>query len=314
MVRTDVAGAATALADYAVRLHGQRGRCVLVHRGCDPLWDFTADALRGRGFDVERVGLDERDRRWRPAAAWAGTGGGACLLVHHDPFGPVENATGAETRDLRTLTDAGVSCLFVEFPHAVNGALGPAVAGAYYAMLEYSADDVESLRSRWSAVLADADRIEIAVAGTTLTVRPPWSVHTDWSAMDVFPVLQVPFGELWVVCDPALVSGESIVQLGTDRYGKLRVVDGEATVDGTRLRGGLVELGFGTNPSALDPPTGAIAEKRLGRVHLGFGDSVFIGGDTSDATHSDLLLPRAVEVRAVTGDAVISLRISGDHD
>jgi leucyl aminopeptidase (aminopeptidase T) len=71
-----------------------------------------------------------------------------------------------------------------------------------------------------------------------------------------------------------------------------------------RSRRNLAELGIGTNPNALRPDNVLEAEKIKGTVHLGFGDSIHMGGQVESDSHQDFVQPEPD--LALDGKLVIS--------
>jgi leucyl aminopeptidase (aminopeptidase T) len=69
-------------------------------------------------------------------------------------------------------------------------------------------------------------------------------------------------------------------------------------------RRNLAELGIGTNPNAARPDNVLEAEKIKGTVHIGFGDSIHMGGQVESDSHQDFVQPEPDLV--VDGELVIS--------
>lgn len=293
--------AAGTIAGAVFRLRPDADRVALLHRGADELWSRTVNLLSGRGVTVTVVELDEHDQTWRMpdplGAALLSIENSivaADVLVHHDPFVGGGERSGLDS--LHQLTAGGTAAVFVSFPHGLAPAVRSQARRVFLQALAADEEQQLSLARRLSGSL-EAMRY-ITVTGPDdemLRAYPPLTVRCDWTSAAVdAPILQLPYGEVWVVCEPANVEGSMAMARGA--RGTVT-----ADVDAGQLRwrrGGigrwprepLVEIGLGVNPDALWLPQVMLHEKSLGRLHVGFGDSSLIGGHHAAADHFDLPL------------------------
>ncbi|MGW4796333.1 hypothetical protein ACWEPC_28320, partial [Nonomuraea sp. NPDC004297] len=162
--------------------------------------------------------------------------------------------------------------------------------------------DVETLVAAGAELRAELrDRVRLGVRSgdaAVLEVSRPFEVRDDFtSALLDVPVLQLPYGEVWVVAAPESFDGAVELAVGGGRTVRARVSRGRLSPEvGSGLLPGveapMVELGIGLNPAAPWLPPATLFEKSRGRLHAGFGDSVLIGGRRRDRLHFDLPLSR----------------------
>jgi hypothetical protein len=291
-----VGPAARAIARAAARLRPPPAGALVISRGEHDLWSELMVALRERGFDAVHQVWPATTRQWLPAtpgelAELAGAGA-VDLLVFHDPFGPATGAPGCQPPLLRQLTDSGVAVVFVEFPYGLREPRLRARTEAAY--LRALVEPEAGMRIRADLIgdrLGSASAVAVGSGpGLELRVQGPWVVRTDWSSAELdVPVLQLPYGEFWIACDPDRVDGSF-------RYGQSTVVVRAGIPTGLPGRAGqaaepLVEIGFGLNPRAPWLPGTCLAEKAHGHLHLGFGDNSLLGGSTERDLHYDAPLP-----------------------
>lgn len=302
--------AAGTVARAVARLDPESETVCLVRRGDDPLWTRLVAALAADGRLVTEVPLAAMDRSWRlPAVddagrmmfSWAPADHGpagtslvdADVLVFQDPFG-----TGigydSDLRALYRLIGAGIKVVFAAFPHGLSDpALAERVRAIYLAAYRTGDAALEEAASSFRDRLERSAAVRIRCGALVLKVSRPYTVRDDFSSarLDV-PVLQLPYGEVWIVAPPTAFNGciEVIVgrRTGTARVheGELRWLDGEPGPDLADVR--MVEIGLGFNPAALVLPGTTMFEKAQGALHVGFGDSLLIGGGIADRVHFDL--------------------------
>jgi hypothetical protein len=174
-------------------------------------------------------------------------------VIFHDPFHSVEPVGGGSSA-VRELLAVGIGLLFADFPHGVRDqGLSDLLIDVYLRALSEPADTMRSLAERVEAALDTAVAVEIIDIRTNdivLRAEPPWAVRSDWSAAVLdYPILQLPFGEVWIACNPV-------------RAAAAMCCDAEEPV----------EVGIGLNRAAPWLPQTVLAEKSIGRVHLGYGD------------------------------------------
>lgn len=301
-----MSSASGTVARAVARLRPQARSVAVVHRGTDPLWAGVAHLLRQEGRDVADVALPADDRSWRlPPTDGEGRlllPGGARtvdVLVYHDPFGPSPAASGGDDGldRLYALLEADIAAVFVAYPHGLSAG-AERVERAFRAALAAEEDALVQEAETLAARISDGRPLTVGSGGgAVLTVSPPFRVRDDFTSarLDV-PVLQLPYGEVWVVADPERFNGD--VELAVSARGRVRASvragwmewrGGEPLAE-TALEHPVVEVGFGINPAAPWLPSATLFEKNRGSAHIGLGDSALIGGGRRAAVHFDLPL------------------------
>jgi hypothetical protein len=243
-----------------------RRSATLVSRGTDSLWDEARLRLEAAGFKVVHQVLPDGDQQWNPPMDATG------VLIHHDPFHPASSANGGSDT-IRTLLAQGARLVFVDFPHGLRDEhLRHAIRNVYVSALSMSPEAMQKQAERLMSALDRARAVEIVdtdADAAVLRAEVPWQVRSDWtSARRDHPILQLPFGEVWIACAPTQIADELLA-------------DGR----------GPVEIGIGLNARAPWIEQATLAEKALGRVHLGYGDNELLGGQIRAGWHSDRMLP-----------------------
>lgn len=302
--------AAQAVAHSARMLREDARTVLFVHRGAHGLWDEVARLLAQLFPRVLRSVLPERDDTWDPGAAMrAQRGPGVDLLVYQDPFG-VSAMNPRWCEEVRELVRAGTSVLFIDFPHALGRPdLLERTRRHYVRALACSPQDLHQQALGVQKALDGLVGLRLQSAdGSTLTVRGPWQVNSDWTAAEsVAPIVQLPAGELWLTFEPDQAAGRVRVAAGAARPDAvLDVAGGVAVLDGRAVDEPLIELGIGVNRHAAWLPGTALAEKAWGRTHFGFGDSTLLGGTRSGSTHFDVPAARDTVAWGVSADGSVS--------
>ncbi|MEO3797007.1 hypothetical protein ABGB14_42980 [Nonomuraea sp. B10E15] len=297
--------AIAAIADAVTRLDRRTATVLLVRRGDDPLWTGLPAALRELGMEVGDVRLPARDRCWAPPAPdgrgrliAGGRAYAADVLIYHDPFGP--GGAGADLRALYRLLDCGIKVVFVDFPHGMTSAVAAdPLRNAYLSALSADVETVVAAGAELRAVLQDSTRLRVRSGNAeVLEVSRPFEVRDDFtSALLDVPVLQLPYGEVWVVAPPESFDGAVELSVGRGGHVRARVRRGRLSPEEgfgalPAFDAPMVELGIGINKAARWLPPVTLFEKSHGRLHVGFGDSGLIGGRRRERLHFDLPLSR----------------------
>lgn len=293
------------IADAVTRLDPRMATVVLMRRGDDPLWTGLLPALRELGMEVSDVRLPPQDRCWAPPAPddrgrllVGGRAYAADVLIYHDPFGP--GRPGADLQALYRLLDCGVKMVFVDFPHGMTSTVAAdPLRNAYLSALSADVETVVAAGAELRAVLQDSTQLRVRSGNTgVLEVSRPFEVRDDFtSALLDVPVLQLPYGEVWVVAPPESFDGAVELSMGRGRHIRARVRRGRLSREGgagalPEFDTPMVELGIGLNRAAAWLPPTTLFEKSHGRLHVGFGDSGLIGGRRRERLHFDLPLSR----------------------
>lgn len=262
----------------------------LITRGEHPLWSDVERRLRSLGSPLFRYVLDPGDRQWVPPIPlgrnlirFAGQVRPVDTVIFHDPFHSGEQV-GSGSSAVRELLAVGIRLLFVDFPHGVRDqGLDDLLIDVYLRALSEPADTMRSMAERVEAALDAAVAVEIIDIRTNdiaLRAERPWVVRSDWSAVVLdHPILQLPFGEVWIACRPVRVAAALCC-------------DAEKPV----------EVGIGLNGAAPWLPQTVLAEKSIGRVHLGYGDNELLGGTVRADRHFDCALPATFQLRLEVAD------------
>jgi len=266
-------------------------RVVLVRRGDDRFWERLCESLDRAGVATRDVALPVGDRmpRYHPdaLAALEAAPGPGDLVIHHDPCVPAAAAGGCD--DVRALLATGAALVALEFPAGPLG--GARLREAYLRALSEPVSRVDGSATAAARAIRTACVLAVHTATTRLAIGGAVDVAADRTAPDRgHQVLQLPLGEVWLLPDPAAVTGTVQVQRGQRRTDQLRI-EGGHVVGRAWSHGRLVEVGIGLNPRAAALPT-ALGEKARGRLHLGFGDADLIGGTVTGPSHVDLYLSR----------------------
>jgi hypothetical protein len=291
---SELVGAAGRAMVEAVRTLGQSGTrrvgTALITRGEHPLWSDVERRLCSLGSPLFRYVLDPDDHRWAPPIPvgrnlirFAGQIRPVDTVIFHDPFHSVE-PVGSGSSAVRELLAVRIGLLFVDFPHGVRDqGLGDLLIDVYLRALSEPADTMRNLAERVEAALDTAVAVEIVDIRTNdiaLRAERPWAVRSDWSAAVLdHPILQLPFGEVWIACNPV-------------RAAAVVCCDGEEPI----------EVGIGLNSAAPWLPQTVLAEKSIGRVHLGYGDNELLGGTVRADRHFDRALPVTFQLRLEVAD------------
>jgi hypothetical protein len=295
-----LADAATTIANAVSALRPDAATVLLVHRGIDELWRRTVDLLRSHGREVTGLELAEHNHDWRlpevlgkGRVRLAGVTATADVLVYHDPL--VSRGEPEDLTPLRRLVSAGTAAVFVSFPHALTPPLREHVRRIFLRAL---AVDERQLRARAERIRTRIEKLPLlTVVGPdgALLHASPQKVRDDWSSatLDV-PVLQLPYGEVWAVCEPAGVSGTVAVARHAGRIEMADVDEGflrwRRPAAGRPVSHPMVEIGLGVNPDAAWLAAVMLCEKHAGAAHIGFGDSTLIGGERVAPIHFDFAL------------------------
>jgi hypothetical protein len=291
---SELVGAAGHAMVKAVRTLGQsrtrRVGTALITRGEHPLWSDVERRLCALGSPLFRYVLDPDDQRWAPPIPlgrnlirFAGQIRPVDTVIFHDPFHSVEPVNSGSSA-VRELLAVKIGLIFVDFPHGVHDrGLGDLLTDVYLRALSEPADTMRSLSERIEAALDTAVAVEIIDIRTneiTLRAERPWTVRSDWSAAVLdHPILQLPFGEVWIACHRV-------------RAAAVVCCDGEEPI----------EVGIGLNRAAPWLPQTVLAEKSIGRVHLGYGDNELLGGTVRADRHFDRALPATFQLRLEVSD------------
>lgn len=305
--------AAATIVRAVAAVRPQASAVVLVHRGADVLWDTTARLLRKDGREVLAHQLDERDGGWCLPTTLGdkrlrigGRTSTTDVLVYHDPF--VTDGKVGDLSTLRALVGNGTAAVFISFPHNVSPALRDRLRPLFLRALAAGERELRSRARRISAAISKMASLTVCGPnGAQLRVDPPLRVRTDWTsaALDV-PVIQLPYGEVWIACEPSCVTGSVTFALG-ERTAAATVDQGRLHWRETGLRPvsePLVEVGIGTNLHAPWLPQTVLHEKACNAIHIGFGDNTLIGGRHYAPVHFDLPLE--------TGSSIADLDIVTD--
>jgi hypothetical protein len=291
---SELIGAAGQAMVEAARALDRVGTCpvgtALITRGEHPLWSDVERRLRSLGSPLFRYVLDPDDRRWLPPIPvgrnlirFAGQIRPVDMVIFHDPFHSAEQV-GSGSSAVRELLAVGIGLLFVDFPHGVRDqGLDDLLIDVYLRALSEPADTMRNMAERVEAALDTAVAVEIIDIRTNdivLRAKRPWVVRSDWSAAVLdHPILQLPFGEVWIACRPVRVAAALCC-------------DAEKPV----------EVGIGLNGAAPWLPQTVLAEKSIGRVHLGYGDNELLGGTVRADRHFDRALPTTFQLRLEVAD------------
>ncbi|MFI9848242.1 hypothetical protein ACIHFD_65315 [Nonomuraea sp. NPDC051941] len=297
--------AIAAIAEAVTRLDPRAATALLMRRGNDPLWTGLLRMLREMGVEAGDVRLAPQDRCWAPPTPddhghllVDGRAYAADVLIYHDPFGPAR--PGADLLALYRLLDSGVKVVFVDFPHGMTRTVAAdPLRNAYLGALSVDVGTVAAAGAELRAVLQDSAQLVVRSGNASvLEVSRPFEVRDDFtSALLDVPVLQLPYGEVWVVAAPESFHGAVELTVARGRNVRARVSRGRLSWEGDagslpEVGSPMVELGIGLNKAAPWLPPATLFEKSHGRLHAGFGDSGLIGGRRRERLHFDLPLSR----------------------
>ena len=118
--------------------------------------------------------------------------------------------------------------------------------------------------------------------------RPESCNHDDG------PVVYLPGGEVYSACIESSAQGVIVFNDGSNR-GRAYVEDGRLVrvenSEWQELVGLSVgEIGIGTNPRAPREQLGSVTEKAIDTLHFGVGSNDFLGGETNEGLHIDLVV------------------------
>lgn len=265
------------------------GHVRLVTRGRDEFWERLAASLRG-AHEVEIVELDADDVDLRYAEQARESDWGlkpGTLVIHHDPL----RGTGghATSDDIRGIVARGAACVSLEFPSGRHQ--DPRVRAAYLRALAHPVSRLKAAARELGATLrAAAAPLEIVSGSSRLTIPDGALVLDDFTVLQRGPqLMQLPLGEVWLLPDPARLEGTLLVDTRGHRTELITIEGGRVCSEGWWGQESAVEIGFGVNPSAIPIPT-ALMEKWPGRIHVGFGDSMLLGGPRESRRHGDVFL------------------------
>lgn len=171
------------------------------------------------------------------------------------------------------------------------------VAGAYDMALAVDPGRVERRSAAVSHLMSQASEVLLKHEESYIRIPRQHEARTDFDSVGRdAPILQLPLGESWLPVD----SPRFTIQLPYLNDFDIR----NAQIEDGRFEGiNICEVGIGTNSACRPIPGTLLPEKTDGRVHLGLGDNILMGGDTSGSFHGDLFLTPEVSLVAKIDDS-----------